>query len=155
MTRKYAMTVKEAAELVIARVARGVRIDHACKNVGDFGGFTKLKFRAALRRHPELLDAYRQAREDYVREQADEVIALADELEFATDALQVRAMEARIKARQWAAERLLDDYQPKTKTEHSGAASLQVITGVPRAPEQVKGAEHRVLPEPDDIEDLL
>ena len=152
MTRKYAMTVKEAAELVISRVARGVRVDHACKNVGDFGGFTKLKFRAALRKHPELFDAYRQAREDYVREQADEVIALADELEFATDALQVRAMETRIKARQWAAERLLDDYQPKSKTEHSGTASLEVITGVPRAPEQIKEVEHHVL---DDVEDLL
>tara|TARA_R110002110_G_scaffold158976_4_gene356631 strand:+ start:8378 stop:8842 length:465 start_codon:yes stop_codon:yes gene_type:complete len=154
MTRKYALAVKDAAVVVIDRVARGIRIDHACKNVGDFGGFTKLKFRAALRKHPDLFDAYRQAREDYVREQADEVIALADELEFATDALQVRAMEARIKARQWAAERLLDDYQPKTKTEHSGATSLQVITGVPRTSEQVKDAEHRVLPA-DSIEDIL
>tara|TARA_S200002703_G_scaffold160089_1_gene176878 strand:+ start:3750 stop:4205 length:456 start_codon:yes stop_codon:yes gene_type:complete len=151
------MTSYEAAKLVIERVSRGVNPDEACVKCGDFDLFTRRQFFHQLRKHSDLKEEFEQAMEDWAHMEALAIISLSDELANCSDAVQIQAMTQRIKARQWMAERLVKKFQPTIKNEHSGKMTLTVVTGVPRIPEQIKDAEHRVLPptQTDSIEDLL
>lgn len=148
------MRIEAAAIAAIKRLGEGVPIDAACRAVHtDFG---KREFRRALRKHEHLREAYRLARADYVAHEADALLQLADSGR-GMDRDQLAALKLQIDTRKWLAEKLLDDYQPKIKTEHSGALPLIVETNVPRTIPEAKDAEVRELPAPetDDIHEVL
>jgi primosomal protein N'' len=147
--REPALLSYDAAKKAINKLALGQRIDRACKQVHT--RFDKVQFR----KHADLFDAYRQARDDYLRNELDDLIALADESD-GMDRDELAALKLRIDTRKWFAERLLDDYQPKMKAEHQGVLSLVVETNVPRPRlEAIRDAEARDITNTQAIEDLM
>lgn len=146
----------EAAELAIRKLSGGMPIDDACKSVSrEFG---RIEFRRALRKHEHLREAYNKARADYVAHEADQLLRLADS-STGMDRDEIAEIKLQIDTRKWLAEKLLDDYQPKIKQEHSGAVPLIVETSVPRKIPDAVDAEVTSITdtpeEPEDINDVL
>lgn len=136
------------AQRAIAKLADGTPIDRACKKAHP--EFTKRHFRAQLRKHQDLHDAYEQAKADYLRNEMDDMINLADSGTL-MDKDELAALKLRIDTRKFFAERLLREYQPKMKSEISGAVSLIVETGVPRV--EIEATDAEIVE--GDINDLL
>jgi hypothetical protein len=149
------MRLEAAAMAAIKKLSEGVSIDDACRAVHP--GFGAVQFRRALRKNDDLREAYRLARIDYVAHEVDSLLRLADSGPGMTRD-ELAALKIRIDTRKWLAEKLLDEFQPKLKTEHSGAVPLIVETNVPRKlsvdSEEIKDAEVRPS-DPPNLHDVL
>ena len=147
------LRLEAAALSAIKRLSGGMSIDKACRSVHpDFG---RREFRRALRKSEDLREAYRLARADFVAHEVDGLLRLADSgTGMGRDEL--AALKVQIDTRKWLAEKLLDDFQPRLKTEHSGAVPLIVETNVPRRlpDETIKDAEVSESSSPD-VHDVL
>jgi hypothetical protein len=145
---KPLLKIESAASSAIKKLAGGMPIDAACRAVNrEFG---RNEFRRALRRHEHLQEAYVKARADYVAAEADELLRLADS-GANMDRDQLAALKLRIDTRKWLAEKLLDDYQPKIKQEHSGAVPLIVETNVPRSIPEAGVIDAEIIPNIHDV----
>ena len=78
------------------------------------------------RKHSEFSQRYQKARQDAADTLADEILRISDELEHATDPIQIQAARLRVESRRWIASRL----KPQTWGDK---ASLEV-TGADGAP---------------------
>ena len=147
------LKIEAAASSAIKKLSGGMPIDQACRSVNrEFG---RTEFRRALRRYEHLREAYVRARADYVAAEADELLRLADS-GTGMDRDELASLKLRIDIRKWLAEKLLDDYQPKIKQEHSGAVPLVVETNVPRLSDAVDADVRSITDTPsDDIHDVL
>ena len=74
------------------------------------------------RKHSEFSQRYQKARQDAADTLADEILRISDELEHATDPIQIQAARLRVESRRWIASRLKPQtWGDKAQVEVTGA----------------------------------
>lgn len=118
----------ELAENICLQITQGKSLYSICRQDGMPDMSTVYDW---IRKFPDFANRYSQARQDQADTLADEIMRISDELEHATDPIQVQAARVRVEARRWIAARLKPSkWGDKVTTEISGpdGSPLPLVT---------------------------
>lgn len=116
------------AETICTELAKGRSLSSICNDEGMPEMCTVYTW---LRKFPEFQNRYARARQDAADTLADEILRISDELEHATDPIQIQAARLRVESRRWIASRLKPQtWGDKVQAEITGAdgAPLPLVT---------------------------
>lgn len=118
----------ETVTEICRQIAEGRSLTSICKVDGMPDITTVYEWQ---RKHPEFSQRYAKARQDAADTLADEILRISDELEHATDPIQIQAARLRVESRRWIASRLKPQtWGDKVQAEITGAdgAPLPLVT---------------------------
>lgn len=119
---------EERAIDICRQIAEGRSLASICRD-DDAPDITTIYY--WMRKFPEFSKRYSQARQDAADTLADEILRISDELEHATDPIQIQAARLRVESRRWIASRLKPQtWGDKVQAEITGAdgAPLPLVT---------------------------